>query len=565
MGWRRTSRIQLAEIWLLMWMLCCALGLSDSDSPRWTRAGTVNLSSFKSPSTITVVSRFPYLYLHPMSNTILYDCSASCIAKNAFPSMCDSPQSQNAVNADFFVDSCTKYEKRFTVSVRFLHDPARPTLLSAPPERPVAAFGSSIALSERNILAVLANHMENPDLAVVFLFELAPRLPPRLLSSHDVPVAGMLQPQVSISNDKIIVSGRSNGTSILRCFPDLKDCREQEVSTRILPFDVERIIPLDDSFAIVFHDRCDVGILHSAGNLELRTPSEGARELCRDEAGVVIGVSQSWAVWASSRTGRGWGMELDTQRQWELPMLSRAFHQLDVDRQGWLVAVGPKDVDLWELVPALPVQSSRGNGGRRRLATADAPTSRPSAGPALCFAGEQSVTDPMRVQNFDSFFRFNRYKCIPNQFISDSPTASPTPPVTPSPTVSQFLCSFYSPASSTSSATDPTYSETTCKFTACGGMTVTAATCSTLGGYCNSDTFLRLVDSFGAEVAMDNDGCGGNPCSLLQYTVPGASTECIQFTLWQGCFDDSLCSGQSIVNFFFDGNVPTVAPTPLIQ
>jgi hypothetical protein len=53
---------------------------------------------------------------------------------------------------------------------------------------------------------------------------------------------------------------------------------------------------------------------------------------------------------------------------------------------------------------------------------------------------------------------------------------------------------------------------------------------------------LRLLDESGAEVAMNDDGCGF--CSQIthEFTSP-----CQSYALQQGCFEDGSCGGASVV------------------
>ena len=66
---------------------------------------------------------------------------------------------------------------------------------------------------------------------------------------------------------------------------------------------------------------------------------------------------------------------------------------------------------------------------------------------------------------------------------------------------------------------------------------------------CTGDTYLRLLDSLGNLVAL-NDDSGDNACgylcSRLSYVVP-IDAACFTFSLHQGCYADSSCSGTSTV------------------
>ena len=80
-------------------------------------------------------------------------------------------------------------------------------------------------------------------------------------------------------------------------------------------------------------------------------------------------------------------------------------------------------------------------------------------------------------------------------------------------------CPPYS-ASSTSSATGA-YSE--CKFEACDGDSAIIGVCQ--NSLFSGDTYLRLVDNFGHELALNDDYCGGG--SQLSYTFTGSCQEYI--------------------------------------
>ena len=66
-------------------------------------------------------------------------------------------------------------------------------------------------------------------------------------------------------------------------------------------------------------------------------------------------------------------------------------------------------------------------------------------------------------------------------------------------------------------------------------------TCTENGKECNGDTFLRLKDENGIEVAINDDGCGY--CSHLEYTFP-RNSGCKAYELHQGCYDTEECEGQ---------------------
>jgi hypothetical protein len=69
------------------------------------------------------------------------------------------------------------------------------------------------------------------------------------------------------------------------------------------------------------------------------------------------------------------------------------------------------------------------------------------------------------------------------------------------------------------------------------GQTATITTCSALGGSASGDTFLRLSDLWGTEVAANDDSCGLG--SRMVYTAASSGS----FTVHAGCFSNNSCSG----------------------
>eukprot|EP01031_Cornospumella_fuschlensis_P037509 gene37509-45555_t len=75
-------------------------------------------------------------------------------------------------------------------------------------------------------------------------------------------------------------------------------------------------------------------------------------------------------------------------------------------------------------------------------------------------------------------------------------------------------CPSYSSSLDTLSASQNVFG---CAMTLCQGEVVTFSMC----GSCSADTYLRLYNSFGGLVAVNDDGCG-TLCSNLQVTIPTA-------------------------------------------
>jgi hypothetical protein len=70
------------------------------------------------------------------------------------------------------------------------------------------------------------------------------------------------------------------------------------------------------------------------------------------------------------------------------------------------------------------------------------------------------------------------------------------------------------------------------------GRTITAGTCGLAGSSASGDTYLRIFDSNGAQVAANDDACG-SLASSLSYT----STAYVSYRILAGCYSSSSCSG----------------------
>ncbi|WP_164012352.1 trypsin-like peptidase domain-containing protein [Pyxidicoccus trucidator] len=69
------------------------------------------------------------------------------------------------------------------------------------------------------------------------------------------------------------------------------------------------------------------------------------------------------------------------------------------------------------------------------------------------------------------------------------------------------------------------------------GQVLTVGTCGTPNAYTPSDTFLRLVNAGGTEVALSDDACGSG--SRITYTAPADGI----YQLRAGCYSANACSG----------------------
>ncbi|ADO69257.1 trypsin-like serine peptidase [Stigmatella aurantiaca] len=90
-------------------------------------------------------------------------------------------------------------------------------------------------------------------------------------------------------------------------------------------------------------------------------------------------------------------------------------------------------------------------------------------------------------------------------------------------------------ATNTNSAQQSTVNKS---VTVSAGQKITLGTCGVTGGTFTGDTYLRLYDTSGAQVAFNDDSCGGTG-SNLSYTASAAGTLQIR----AGCYKNTSCSG----------------------
>jgi hypothetical protein len=72
------------------------------------------------------------------------------------------------------------------------------------------------------------------------------------------------------------------------------------------------------------------------------------------------------------------------------------------------------------------------------------------------------------------------------------------------------------------------------------GQKITVGTCGLTGATASGDTYLRLVGPGGAQVAFNDDGCGGT-ASNLSYTVPSGAAG--NYEIRAGCYSSGSCGG----------------------
>jgi hypothetical protein len=70
------------------------------------------------------------------------------------------------------------------------------------------------------------------------------------------------------------------------------------------------------------------------------------------------------------------------------------------------------------------------------------------------------------------------------------------------------------------------------------GQTLTVGTCGVYGASFHGDTYLRLFNAAGVQVAKNDDACGTG--SRITYTAPTSQT----IEVRAGCFVNTSCDGQ---------------------
>jgi V8-like Glu-specific endopeptidase len=110
----------------------------------------------------------------------------------------------------------------------------------------------------------------------------------------------------------------------------------------------------------------------------------------------------------------------------------------------------------------------------------------------------------------------------------------PPPPPPPPPPANSYDYS----ATNTNSAQQNTVDKT---LTFAAGDVVELGTCGVEGATVTGDSYLRLNNGSGTEVAFNDDSCGGRG-SYIKYTVPAAGS----FTVRGGCYSSGSCSGRLV-------------------
>ena len=150
---------------------------------------------------------------------------------------------------------------------------------------------------------------------------------------------------------------------------------------------------------------------------------------------------------------------------------------------------------------------------------------------------------------------FNVLVIFPVIAVPTVPTTRPTtaPSLSPSTLPTARSYSGSCPAFSVTNTNSATQNYATCAISLCGGYELSVSVCSSYSG----DTYLRLVDAVGNQVAYNDNYCASG--SAFTVTIP-ASYACQTFYVREGCFLSSSCSGTATYTVL---SIPTTTPTRL--
>jgi hypothetical protein len=101
-----------------------------------------------------------------------------------------------------------------------------------------------------------------------------------------------------------------------------------------------------------------------------------------------------------------------------------------------------------------------------------------------------------------------------------------------------------SPSYSTSGTNNATVNTVNYNVGLYAGETFTIGTCGLAGATSSGDTYLRLFNQFGVEVASNDDACGATSSKIV-YTVPTTGT----YQVRAGCYSSGACSGTLAFSF----------------
>lgn len=156
---------------------------------------------------------------------------------------------------------------------------------------------------------------------------------------------------------------------------------------------------------------------------------------------------------------------------------------------------------------------------------------------------------------------------VSNGEVLQSPSNQPSYTVLPTalPSLSASETIGYCPSYSASDTNSSLSHSVDCYISACAGASVVVSACSLSGGAgaaagaCSGDTYYRVYDSAGSEIAWNDDYCGY--CSRVRFEASGA---CQTYRIAQGCYKSSACSATtSVTNAVVLGSssfAPTLLP-----
>ena len=178
------------------------------------------------------------------------------------------------------------------------------------------------------------------------------------------------------------------------------------------------------------------------------------------------------------------------------------------------------------------------------------PTNTPSVTPTETPSVEPTVQPTMEPTREPT----NTPSVTPTETPSVQPTMEPTRRPTRRPTMEPTVSPSARPtvgipreceAFRGTNTLDATQNTAICNLFACEGTRLAFRTCKENSKDCDGDTFLRLRQENGIDVAVNDDGCGY--CSYLEYEFPLGSG-CQSYELHQGCYGEAECEGTVLID-----------------
>mmetsp|Transcript_23813 Transcript_23813/g.44217 ORF Transcript_23813/g.44217 Transcript_23813/m.44217 type:complete len:545 (+) Transcript_23813:149-1783(+) len=180
-----------------------------------------------------------------------------------------------------------------------------------------------------------------------------------------------------------------------------------------------------------------------------------------------------------------------------------------------------------------------------------APSGAPTLQPSVCPSAIPSCapTSPTsQPSGQPSFQPSSQPTSRPSALPSNQPSAEPTA------YGSTWYCDEYEVTGDNRALGNMTVE---CKIWGCPGQNIEVNLCRHSFG----DTYIRLYNALGADVARNDDGgCGQYGGSRLWYNVFTKGVTCRWFYLHQGCYDEVTCGGQTYVTVLGSGH-PTSIPS----